>query len=127
VSVVLKISHQNQEQEVKITEPQTIGRSVKADIQIKDEGLSSLHGKFKLEDDGKLYYEDLGSKNGSSLNGTGVYASQFMLGDILKVGSLEISIDTPSLTTSERNNIGRRVQRARRQKDITFFKKKDES
>lgn len=124
MAIVLKIVHQDEDYEIKITGSLTIGRGSKVDIRIKDEALSSLHGKFKLEPNGKLLYEDLNSKNGSYLNGLGIYASQIMLEDVLRLGSAEIYIDTPSLTTSERYDIGRRVQKGKRQKDITFVKDK---
>lgn len=123
MAVVLKIIHEEQEQEVKVKSNITIGRGVKADLQIKDKSLSSLHGIFKLEGNGKLFYEDLSSKNGSYLNGLSVYASQMMVEDVLQIGSVEISIDAMSLTTSERYAIGRRVK-GNRQKDITLSKSK---
>lgn len=125
MAVVLKITQEDedQQQEVKIIESLSIGRGVKADLQIKDKALSSVHGVFKLETSGKLFYEDLSSKNGSYLNGLSVYASQMMVEDVLQIGSAEISIDAMSLTTSERYTIGRRVK-GNREKDITFFMSK---
>lgn len=124
MAIVLKILHEDKEEEVKVTDSLTIGRGSKADIRIKDEGLSSIHGRFKLELNGKLIYEDLNSKNGSYLNGLGVYASQLMIEDSLKVGSTEVHIDAVSLTTSERYDIGRRIKKSKRNKDITLVKNK---
>ena len=48
--------------------PISIGRTSRADISVRDEGLSRRHARFILSGD-KIWVEDLGSKNGTRVNG----------------------------------------------------------
>lgn len=98
----------------------SVGRSTKADITIKDELLSGLHGHFERDKEGKIVYSDHHSKNGSYLNGVAIGSCHLKLKDQLKIGMVDVSIDEKSLSAQERNLIG--YKKLRKLKDITLLK-----
>ncbi len=68
--------------------PLTIGRSAEADIALADEGLSRLHARVAFHDQ-DVGLEDLGSRNGTFLNGVRVTAehpARLADGDRIVVG-----------------------------------------
>jgi diguanylate cyclase (GGDEF)-like protein len=67
----------------------TIGRGSQADIQVVDEGISRRHAAIKLEGD-RVVITDLGSTNGTFLNGERVSTQQLHDGDKIQVGSTTI-------------------------------------
>jgi diguanylate cyclase (GGDEF)-like protein len=74
----------------KITKDETtIGRGSQADIQVVDEGISRRHASIKLEGD-HVVIADLGSTNGTFLNGEKVGTQQLHDGDKIQVGSTTI-------------------------------------
>ena len=70
----------------------SIGRASSNDIQINDTAVSSVHAKLTTGPDpfidGQLitYLEDLGSTNGTKLNGAKVSRKQLNLDDIITIG-----------------------------------------
>lgn len=64
----------------------TFGRAPECTVSVADSGLSRLHARL-LPDDGVLLFEDMGSSNGSFINGRRVLRAQVKPGD-------EISMDT---------------------------------
>jgi hypothetical protein len=66
-----------------------IGRSREADVRLSDEGISRRHAEIRLED-GKYWLIDLGSMNGTRLNGKRVDRARLADGDALTLGSTEI-------------------------------------
>ncbi|HEU5251572.1 MAG TPA: FHA domain-containing protein, partial [Thermoanaerobaculia bacterium] len=54
----------------------TIGRSSMNDLPISDKMLSRQHARIVKDDDGGLSVEDLGSRNGTFLNGERLAAPQ---------------------------------------------------
>lgn len=103
-----------------LKEKVSIGRSSKADIMIKDELLSGLHGHFERNPEGKVVYSDYHSKNGSYLNGVAVSGCYIKLNDQLKLGLIDVSIDEKSLSREEKNLIG--YKKFRKLKDLTLLK-----
>jgi pSer/pThr/pTyr-binding forkhead associated (FHA) protein len=75
----------------------TIGRGDKAKIQVKDENCSRVHCKFYIAD-GKLWVEDMASKNGTFINGIQKTKCQLFLNDKVLIGDTEI------LVTDEKNS-----------------------
>jgi len=69
-----------------------IGRGAAADVSIPDPSISRRHALARLE--GKtVVLEDLGSANGTSLNGSPVKsATRAEDGDMLKVGAVELEL-----------------------------------
>jgi len=63
-----------------------IGRGEDVEYKIDDKCLSQRHCEIKIED-GKIRIKDLGSKNGTKVNGVFVYEAILQEGDILQLGS----------------------------------------
>ena len=66
-----------------------IGRSRDADVRLSDEGISRRHAEIRLED-GAYWLVDLGSMNGTRVNGKRVDRARLADGDAITVGSTEI-------------------------------------
>jgi two-component system, cell cycle sensor histidine kinase and response regulator CckA len=73
-------------QEFKIDGAATIGRSPEATVMVDDPGVSRLHVRIRRGEGGAFEIEDLGSKNGTFLNGTRVEHALVNLGDRIRVG-----------------------------------------
>jgi diguanylate cyclase (GGDEF)-like protein len=67
----------------------TIGRGSAADIQVIDEGISRRHASIKLEGE-RITVADLGSTNGTFLNGERITVHALRDGDKIQVGSTTI-------------------------------------
>ncbi len=73
-------------QEFKIEGVATVGRSPEASLMIDDPGVSRLHVRIRRTDAGTFEVEDLGSKNGTYVNGTRVEHAVVALGDKIRLG-----------------------------------------
>jgi two-component system, cell cycle sensor histidine kinase and response regulator CckA len=73
-------------QEFKLDGAATIGRSPDATVMVDDPGVSRLHARVRRGDPGSFEVEDLGSKNGTFLNGTRIERAPVSLGDKIRVG-----------------------------------------
>ncbi len=71
----------------------TIGRSLESDIALNDNFLSSQHARLVLQDDAAWVLEDLGSTNGTFLNGFEVRdATPMKNGDVIRIGRIELKL-----------------------------------
>ncbi len=70
--------------------PLTIGRDSSADLQIKSGRVSRRHAMISREG-GTYHVEDLGSTNGTFLNGERVSEATLQSGDILALGDVELT------------------------------------
>jgi pSer/pThr/pTyr-binding forkhead associated (FHA) protein len=79
----------------------TVGRAVECDVVIASKDVSREHARIHL--DGRRWFvEDLGSTNGTFLNGERVIGSMNMRdGDSLKVGDVTFVFHDPDTTTRE--------------------------
>jgi len=67
-----------------------VGRAPSADIRIGDPRVSRLHARIEMRDDG-VYVEDLGSRNGTSVDGDVIAGSRRLAaGQEVGVGSASI-------------------------------------
>jgi adenylate cyclase len=64
----------------------TIGRSRGCTIELSDRGVSREHASIHLGPDGKAALEDMGSKNGTFLNGNRIEKAILKEGDEIKIG-----------------------------------------
>ncbi len=67
-----------------------VGRAPSADVRIDDPRVSRLHARIEMRDDG-VYVEDLGSRNGTLVDGAPVASSrQLSSGDEITIGTASI-------------------------------------
>jgi S-DNA-T family DNA segregation ATPase FtsK/SpoIIIE len=66
-----------------------VGRALTADVRIDDPAVSRLHARIEMRDDG-VYVEDLGSRNGTTVNGVLSEGQRLAAGDELGIGAASI-------------------------------------
>ena len=71
-----------------------LGRSREADIRVSDESISRRHAEIR-EEDGAYWIVDLGSMNGTKLNGKRVDRAQLSDGDAIMLGATEVVFGLP--------------------------------
>jgi serine phosphatase RsbU (regulator of sigma subunit) len=77
----------------------TIGRSSMNDLPISDKMLSRQHARIVKDDDGGLVVEDLGSRNGTFLNGERLAGPQpIKPGDRITLGGVTLKLESESTT-----------------------------
>lgn len=80
-----------------LTKPLVAGREAPADIVIADAGMSRRHLEFSISAGG-VHVRDLGSSNGSFLNGQQVAEADLHQGDRLRMGYTVLTFDRESAT-----------------------------
>jgi len=76
--------------ETSVSKPRVVlGRSREADVRIPDEGISRRHAEIRLEN-GEYWLVDLGSMNGTRLNGKRVDRARLRGRDTITLGSTEV-------------------------------------
>jgi type II secretory ATPase GspE/PulE/Tfp pilus assembly ATPase PilB-like protein len=91
-------------------EPISVGRHPDNQIQYNDDGLSRKHCLFERRPDG-WWVQDLGSRNGTKLNGVRITNAALASGDVVRVGTLEIRFmapDAPSKASAQPSAGGRK-------------------
>ena len=69
----------------------TLGRAARADFVVDRALISRLHCRFTLDDAG-LGIEDLGSTNGTWVNGRKIDRAPLADGDTVKIGRVEFAV-----------------------------------
>lgn len=75
-----------------------VGRSAKSHVALKDASLSREHCRLTRREDG-YYIEDLGSRNGTFVNGENIGSSsarKLQAGDMIEIGSVIIIFERPT-------------------------------
>ncbi len=93
--------------------PITVGREEGNDIQLNDERISRFHSKIQLDHD-RMVLTDLGSTNGTKVNGEDIQLRILRYGDLIAVGR-------SVLLFSSREQIAKRLQ------DLRLNSSSDES
>lgn len=70
---------------VRLENSATLGRGAEADIRILDTGVSRLHSQFVV-DGGVVHVRDLGSRNGTHVNGERIAQQELADGDEVEIG-----------------------------------------
>lgn len=70
----------------------TMGRAARADFVVDAALVSRLHCRFTLDDLERLGVEDLGSTNGTWVNGRKIEKAALLEGDRVKVGRVEFAV-----------------------------------
>ncbi len=68
----------------------SMGRESECDIQIRDVGISRKHAQIFKTPDGEIYVEDLGSTNGTYINGEQIVKKPLNDGDRIQLGRTTI-------------------------------------
>jgi len=77
-----------------------LGRKPENDIQLDDQAISGQHARFVrepsayLEDHFDYFVEDLGSTNGTRVNGANVSRQLLKQGDVIQVGKHKFTYDS---------------------------------
>lgn len=72
----------------------TIGRGAQADFVFEAPLVSRVHCRLTADPSGQLVMEDLGSTNGTSVNGTPTARAVLRADDVLAVGRVSFTIKT---------------------------------
>ena len=72
----------------------TLGRTARADFIVNAPLVSRLHCRLATDASGSLQVEDLGSTNGTSVNGTRVDRAVLKDGDTLGVGRMDFKVSS---------------------------------
>jgi hypothetical protein len=72
-----------------------LGRSREADVRVPDESISRRHAEIRQED-GEYWVVDLGSMNGTRVNGKRVDRQRLTDGDTIALGATEIVFGRPA-------------------------------
>lgn len=77
--------------------PRTLGRATGATFIVDAPLVSRIHCRLGVTPDGRLLVEDLGSTNGTFVNGRRVERALLAPGDTLRIGRAELVVerDTP--------------------------------
>jgi pSer/pThr/pTyr-binding forkhead associated (FHA) protein len=74
----------------------TMGRAPRADFVVDAALVSRVHCRFTLNQTNELELEDLGSTNGTFVNGTKVKRTQLSDGDKLTIGRVQFVVNSDS-------------------------------
>ena len=72
----------------------TVGRDPACGIPLRDPGVSRRHAQFEWQDD-RCLLKDLGSANGTFLNGLRIHDSPIQTGDQVRVGNTILTVNQP--------------------------------
>lgn len=99
----------------------TMGRLPSNEIPVRDPKSSRRHAYIRLERDGNFYLKDLGSRNGTQVNGKAVSRCRLSNGDLIQIGAAVYrfeAADTPAPSSEKRPAISskqkREIRRAER-------------
>jgi two-component system, NtrC family, response regulator AtoC len=93
--------------------PLVVGRDFPSHLQIDDPSVSRQHSRFVLQD-GSVKLEDLGSRNGTRVNGVRIERATLAPSDDIRVGSARIALAvtrSADLPSSEPDDVVLRNQR----------------
>jgi len=78
---------------VELTAATIVGRDQRSGLELgEDEFASARHARLELRSDG-VWVEDLGSTNGTFVNGERVTAERLAPGDVLRLGGTELRLE----------------------------------
>jgi pSer/pThr/pTyr-binding forkhead associated (FHA) protein len=77
--------------------PRTVGRAIRADFIVEAPLVSRFHCRLSVSTAGQLEVEDLGSTNGTFVNGRRIERAVLVAGDRLRLGRAELVVlrETP--------------------------------
>ncbi len=95
VEVIMRISEGNHSWQVRLTSAGVIiGRSDECDIVIDSRNVSRQHTRISETSPGEWMVEDLGSRNGTFVNGERVKSSPISRADVIEIGPASLSFSS---------------------------------
>ncbi|MDP2306427.1 MAG: GGDEF domain-containing protein [Pseudomonadota bacterium] len=79
----------------------TIGRDEGGALVLTDASVSRRHARITCSEDGRVFVQDLGSTNGTAVNGQPVETAEIRPGDHLEIGAVALRLDLLSLMEVE--------------------------
>ena len=77
---------------IEVSNPVVLGRGAPSDIILDDTFLSTQHARFSV-DEGDLFIEDMGSRNGSYVNAEPViHRTQLLKGDVIQIVNVILEV-----------------------------------
>lgn len=70
-----------------------IGRGGDVDVQVLNRGVSREHAAVTLRSDGSVTVADLGSRNGTWVNGNQITTTTIKTGDVIRVGEVDLALE----------------------------------
>ncbi len=128
MAIILKIFNGKKTEYIEITKrPIVLGRSAeKCNFVVEDTECSSRHCELKIEGNVTVL-KDLGSKNGTHVNGHMQKETVIYLGDEVKIGKTKLSLEKAKMTEEELNyhtlNVSRKQTQMININDIGLEKK----
>jgi hypothetical protein len=81
--------------------PNVIGRGDDVDIPLESGSVSRQHAELSRDPFGRWWVRDLGSRNGTRVNGTTVSEALLRPGDVLQVGDFRLALSPPAPRLAE--------------------------
>ncbi|NOY79565.1 MAG: FHA domain-containing protein [Kiritimatiellaeota bacterium] len=87
---------------VEVTEELIVGRDVDAGLHLSDPGVSRHHCRV-FPDDGRIWIEDMGSRNGTFVNGAAIERAELVPGSRILAGTVEMRfvLDSSAIKDSQ--------------------------
>ena len=86
--------------------PIVVGRTYPADVVVDDPSVSRAHARFSVTHDGSIEFEDLGSTNGTRLNGVRVPRGLIGANDEVRVGDVVVALHTIAVVPGVQGLLG---------------------
>ena len=102
VIVVIQTAEERIKKQITGT-PLLLGRSSSCAIKLTDSKVSGKHLSIQISSNGVTLIKDLGTTNGTFLNGSNVDEAFLYVGDEISIGEIRISINPNELTPKEKS------------------------
>ncbi len=117
MSLILEIADKNMTYHLQLTaKAQQIGRSAKAAVQLEDTMVSGNHMSAHIASSGRVVIRDLGSTNGTYMNGNLIQETYLHIDDIIHIGQVKISLLKSEMSPKEKKLHTRNFEKT----NITF-------
>jgi DNA-binding NtrC family response regulator len=70
----------------------TVGADASCDVVLPERGVSRRHAEFEVKPGGRVWVRDLGSRNGTFVQGTRVMEAELPLGAVVQLGETELGL-----------------------------------
>jgi predicted component of type VI protein secretion system len=112
MAIIITISDDSKTHTVKFNGADIVfGRSSTADVKITDDLISGQHMMITQSQDATVIVKDLGSTNGTFINGSKINESRFFVNDEVIIGNTVMKIEVTPLNKREKEILTRDYER----------------